>query len=138
MMDWPVEPLKTTTGHQHVTGMSQGAAWGPLVCLSAVRGTIPGTADLPDDMLEQARQCFRNLGDLLAALGSGLDRVLRVGMFMLDLPNDRPEVNKAWREVFGDAGPARFAVQVTDIGAAADNTRLLLDVFAVRDAPAGS
>jgi 2-iminobutanoate/2-iminopropanoate deaminase len=135
MMDWPVEPLKTTRGHQHTNNQSQGTAWGPLICLSAVRGTKPGTGELDDDVLAQARQCFRNLGDLLEAVDSGLDRVLRVGMYMKDLRTDRPQVNKAWREVFGDAGPARFAVEVADIGAPDDNSRLLLDVFAVRGEP---
>ena len=132
-MEWSVEPLKTTRGHQHTNTQSQGAAWGPLIYLSAVRGTDPSTGTLDDDVLLQAQQCFRNLSDVLDAVGSGLERVLKVGMYMKDLRTDRPLVNQAWREVFGDTGPARFAVQVADLGAPDDNSRLLLDVVAVRD-----
>lgn len=132
--DWKVEPLRTTSGHQHVNNQSQGTGWGPLLCLSAVRGTHPETGLLDDDVLTQARQCFRNLGDLLVALGSGPDRVLRVGMYLKDLKSDRPRVNEAWNEMFGTSGPARFAVEVVDLGAPGDNSRLLLDVLAVRSA----
>lgn len=135
--DWAVESLRTDRGHQHTNAQAQAAAAGPLLFLSAVRGTRPGTAELDPDVLTQARQCFANLADLLDAVGSGLDRVVRIGMFLKDLQGDRPRVNQVWREVYGDAGPARFAVEVTDLGAAGDGSRLLLDVIAVRSGAGG-
>lgn len=130
-----VESLRTDLGHRHTNAQAQAAAWGQLLFLSAVRGTRPGRSQLDADMLGQARQCFANLGELLDGIGSGLDRVLRVGMFFKDLHADRPAVNQVWREIWGDGGPARFAVQVVDLGTPGDGSRLLLDVVAVRDEP---
>lgn len=135
--DWPVEPLITAKGHLHKGGRPQGTTWGPLVVLSAIRGTEPSGA-VSDDLLTQARRCFANLAEVLAEAGSDTDRVLRVGMYLKDLQGDRPVVDVAWHEAFGDAGPARFAVQVTDLGAAGDASRLLLDVVAVRSGPPAS
>jgi 2-iminobutanoate/2-iminopropanoate deaminase len=129
---WPVEPVITTQGHQHVHNQAQGTAWGPLLFFSAVRGTHPETRQVDADMLVQARQCFRNLSDLLEAAGSDVSRVLRVGMYLTDLQGDRQLVNTVWHEVFGEVGPARFAVQVADMGGRNDHSRLLLDAFAVR------
>lgn len=135
--DWPIEPLSTAQGHRHTNNQSQGAAWGPLIYLSAVRGTDPVTGAVDSDIETQARQCFANLNDLLLAVGSGLERVLRIGMYMKDLRSDRPHVNNVWNATFGTNGPARFAVEVQDIGAPGDNSRLLLDVVAVRSMTQG-
>jgi 2-iminobutanoate/2-iminopropanoate deaminase len=129
--DWPVEPFVTGAGHQHRIAIAQGVSWGPLLFLSAVRGTRPG-GGLDPDVTAQARQCFANLTGLLAEVGSGPERVLRVGMFFLDLQRDRPAVNEVWRETFGEPGPARFAVQVGALGAPGDGSLLLLDVIATR------
>jgi hypothetical protein len=44
---------------------------------------------------------------------------------------DRDAFNKVWKETFGDQPPARFAVQVVDMGVIGDKTKFLLDVTAL-------
>lgn len=133
MSDAKIEYLRTPLGHQHVSGQGQGTAWGPFIFLSAVRGTDPVTGAIDPDMGVQAQQCFANVAALLEGVGSGLQQILKVGMYMVDLHKDRPIVNKVWFQLFPTDGPARFAVQVQDMGGAGDNSRLLVDVTALRD-----
>lgn len=141
MNNWEIEYLRTPLGHQHVSGQGQGTAWGPFVFLSAVRGTDPTTGAIDPDISVQAKQCFANVAALLEGIGSGLDRMVKVGMYFIDLHQDRPLVNKVWFDLFPTDGPARFAVQVEAMGGAGDNSRLLVDVTALRtfadDAAAG-
>ncbi len=64
-----------------------------------------------DDVVEQARQVFRNMGDVLAAAGCGFADVVKVTVFLTDV-EDRPRINPVRQEVFGDARPASTLVEV--------------------------
>lgn len=80
-------------------------------------GQVPETAD--GDVLndapveEQTRQCLRNLQQVLAADGLGLDSVLKTTVYVVD-PDLWPRVNEAYGEFF-ETYPARTVVGVTGL-----------------------
>ncbi len=63
------------------------------------------------DVVEQARQVFRNMELVLGAAGCGFDDVVKVTLFLLDV-DDRPAINPVRREFFGEARPASTLVGV--------------------------
>lgn len=110
--------------------MSQAVVANGFVFLSAVRGVEGASDQLSPGAAAQARRAFAIAAEVLAMVGSTLEDVVRVGIFMRHLQRDRPAFNEVWTEVFGDVGPSRFAVEVTDIGRPGDDTALLLDIVA--------
>jgi len=64
-----------------------------------------------DDVVEQTKQVFRNMGDVLAAAGCGFADVVKVMVFLTDV-DDRPRINPVRQEVFGDTRPASTLVEV--------------------------
>jgi reactive intermediate/imine deaminase len=65
-----------------------------------------------DDIVEQARQTFRNVGDVLAAAGARHRDVVKVTIFLTDV-DDRPSINPVRQEFFGDTRPASTLVEVS-------------------------
>jgi 2-iminobutanoate/2-iminopropanoate deaminase len=59
---------------------------------------------------EQTRQTLANLRECLLAAGCGLDDVVKVNAFLLDLA-DFEAYNEVYREVFDEPYPARTTVQ---------------------------
>lgn len=79
----------------------------------------PQTGELVGGSIaDQTRRCLENLSAVLRAAGSGLDAVVKVTAFLIDM-NDFPEFNEAYAEFFGDEPPARatFAVAALPKGA---------------------
>ena len=63
------------------------------------------------DVVEQARQVFRNMGEVLAAAGATFSDVAKVTVFLTDV-DDRARINPVRQEVFGDARPASTLVEI--------------------------
>jgi 2-iminobutanoate/2-iminopropanoate deaminase len=60
---------------------------------------------------EQTRQVLKNLQAVLEAAGSGLDRVVKVTVFLTDW-KDFPDMNEAYAEFFpAGRAPARSTIQ---------------------------
>lgn len=80
-----------------------------------VTGTAPvgpdGETFAPGDAYAQARRCFEIISQALAALGAGLDSVVRTRMFVADLSRWE-EFGRAHREFFGAHPPATTMVEV--------------------------
>ncbi len=112
-------------------GNCHGVKAGGLIFLSAIRGQSPGGRTLPQETEAQARQLFENIKETLSWAGAGMQDVVKVAVYMIDLQHDRPVFNKVWQEYFGDEPPARFAVQVSDLGNPGDGSKFLADVVAV-------
>ena len=85
----------------------------------------------PEDAETQAKLLFGNMERALGAAGAGLDDIVKIAVYMMDLQRDRPIFNRIWQEHFGDAPPARFAVQVLDMGVQGDPSKFLADVTAL-------
>jgi 2-iminobutanoate/2-iminopropanoate deaminase len=91
---------------------SQAIRHGDLVFVSGQLGLAPGeTALVGDDVTAQTEQIFRNLGAILEAAGSGLDRLVKTTVFLTDLA-DFAAMNDVYRQHAGDSPPARSTIQV--------------------------
>jgi 2-iminobutanoate/2-iminopropanoate deaminase len=86
---------------------------GPLLFVSGVV-PVDGQGQLVggDDVVEQARAVFRNLGAILEAGGSSFADVVKVTVFLTDV-DDRPLINPIREQVFGAARPASTLVEVS-------------------------
>src|SRR5437764_13522947 len=58
-----------------------------------------------DDVVEQARQVFRNMGEVLTAAGASFADVAKVTVFLTDV-DDRARINPVRQEFFGEPRPA--------------------------------
>ncbi len=81
-----------------------------------VSGCVPVDGDGAlvggDDVVEQARQVFRNVGAVLEAAGAGFADVVKVTVFLTDV-DDRTRINPVRQEVFGDTRPASTLIEVS-------------------------
>ena len=90
---------------------SPGMGFERLVFVSGQGATDPATGTMADDVEQQTEQCLRNLQTILEAAGSGLQHVLRCGVFLTDM-GEFKKMNAAYARRFGDHRPARTTVQV--------------------------
>lgn len=91
---------------------SVGVKAGDFVFCSGQLGLDPATGNLVEGGVEaEARQALKNLGVILEAAGSSLDRVVKTTVFLRDM-NDFARMNAVYAEVFNSEPPARSAVQV--------------------------
>ena len=88
--------------------VAHGLVWvsGQIALDPATRALVPGGTD------EQTRQVLSNLRALLEAAGSGLDRVVRTTVYLVDL-GDFEAMNRVYATFFREAPPARATVQVS-------------------------
>lgn len=81
-----------------------------------------------DDVVEQTRQVFGNMGEVLAAAGCGFADVVKVTVFLTDI-DDRPRINPVRQEVFGDARPASTLIEVSRL--AVEGARVEIECVAI-------
>ena len=81
-----------------------------------VSGCVPVDADGRlvggDDVVEQARQTFANVGAVLDAAGSSFADVAKVTVFLTDV-DDRTKINPVRQQAFGATRPASTLVEVS-------------------------
>jgi len=96
--------------------LSQAMRVGDLVLVSGQVG-IDGAGELVsvDDFEAQADQAFRNLGRVLEAGGSSLDRVVKVTIFLTDMAANFPKVVELRRKWFTPPYPADTIVEVRSL-----------------------
>jgi len=94
---------------------SPGMGFERLVFVSGQAAHDPGTGQLAGDAIErQTEQCLKNVRAILEAAGSGLQHVLRCGVFLTDM-RDFAKMNGVYSRMFGDHRPARTTVQVAGL-----------------------
>ena len=123
---------------QPVTSPSLPAPMGPyspatrignLVFVSGQAGRDSSTKALAGtDVESQTEQTFENIEAILAAAGSGLQHVLRCGVFLVDLA-EFPRMNEVYARMFGGHRPARTTVQVAALPG--EGLRVEIDAIAV-------
>jgi 2-iminobutanoate/2-iminopropanoate deaminase len=90
---------------------SPGVVFDRLIFVSGQGATNPQTGRLAGpDVEAQTEQCLRNVAAILEAAGSGLQHVLRCGVFLLDM-REFQQMNGVYQRVFGDHRPARTTIQ---------------------------
>jgi 2-iminobutanoate/2-iminopropanoate deaminase len=97
----------------HNAPIPMAARIGNMIMTSGIPGSDPDTGEMPASLEEQAKNCFRNLENVLAKAGATKDDVLRVTVFIKS-NNNRQIVNPAWLEMFPDENtrPARHQTVV--------------------------
>ncbi len=98
-----------------VGAYSQAIRAGELVFTAGQLGVDPATGEFAAaDVAGQAEQALANLAAILEAAGSGLDRLVKVTVFLADI-GDWPALNEVYSRVVPQPHPARSAFAVRDL-----------------------
>ncbi len=97
----------------HNAPIPMAARVGNIIMTSGVMGADPETGEIPTALDERAKNCFRNLENVLTKAGASKHDVVRVTVFIKSNEN-RQLVNPPWLEMFPDenARPARHQTVV--------------------------
>ena len=109
---------------------SQAVIHGNLVWTAGQIALAPGSGEMvgEGDVTREAEQVFRNLSAVLEAAGSGFEQVLRCEVYLADFA-DYGAVNEVYARFFGEAPPARVAIQAA---ALPKNARVEISCVAAR------
>ena len=108
------QPVISTNLPTPVGPYSPGMIFGNLVFVSGQAGRDPATGALADDVTAQTEQVLKNIATILEAAGTGLQHVLRCGVFLVDM-KDFPKMNDVYARAFGSHRPARTTVEVSGL-----------------------
>ena len=109
------EPISTDAAPAAAGPYSQAIRTGELVFTAGQLGTDPATGEFAgDDVAAQAEQALANLAAILEAAGSGLDRLVKVTVFLVDI-GDWPAVNEVYARRVPEPFPARSAFAVREL-----------------------
>ena len=92
---------------------SQGIRCGDFVFVSGQLPLNPAGEVVGKTIEEQTEQVFQNLKAILEASGSGLDRLVKTTVFLVDFA-DFGAMNEVYRRHVGDVPPARSTVSVKE------------------------
>ena len=120
-------PVQTSNLPKPVGPYSPGMGFEKLIFVSGQGGTDPATGTIADNVEQQTEQCLRNVHTILEAAGSGLQYVLRCGVFLMDM-GEFKTMNAVYARMFGDHRPARTTVQVA--GLPGEGLRVEIDAIA--------
>ncbi|CAH2031315.1 RidA family protein [Trichlorobacter ammonificans] len=91
---------------------SQAVKSGSLLFCSGQIPLVPETGEMvTGDIRQETEQVMNNLSAVLAAGGTGFDRVVRTTIYLVDMA-DFPVVNEVYGSFFSAAKPARATVAV--------------------------
>lgn len=103
----PDDVMKPIGPYSHI------AKAGPFISISATAGVDPTTGLFAGpDVYTQAKQILASFRTMLESVGSGMDHVMHVNVFLRNM-DDFEEMNRAFREAFGTHLPARTVVGVS-------------------------
>ena len=125
------KPIVSGTLPSPIGPYSPGVTFGELVFVSGQGATVPGTGKLAGlDVETQTEQVFKNIAAILEAAGSGLEHVLRCGVFLADM-RDFPQMNAVYERMMAGNKAARTTVQVAALPAHG----LLVEIDAIAYVP---
>lgn len=113
-----LERIDTPNAPGAVGPYSQAIAVGDLIFTSGSLPLNPADKTMPTDIKDAARQALTNLKAILEKAGSGMDKVVKATVFLVDM-NDFAAVNEVYATFFSQPYPARscFAVAALPLGA---------------------
>ncbi len=124
-------PVRAANLPAPVGPYSPGMGFERLVFVSGQGATDPATGKLAGHTVEtQTTQCLENVQAILEAAGSGLQHVLRCGVFLVDM-REFPNMNASYSRMFGEHRPARTTVQVAGL----PGEGLLVEIDAIAYVP---
>jgi 2-iminobutanoate/2-iminopropanoate deaminase len=109
------EPIHTDAAPAAAGPYSQAIRTGDLVFTAGQLGTDPATGEFAGpDVASQAEAAIGHLRAILEAAGSGLDRMVKVTVFLAEI-EDWPAVNEVYARLVPEPYPARSAFAVKDL-----------------------
>ena len=108
-----MEPVVTAEAPGAIGPYSQGMSTGGLVFTSGQIPVDPASGAIPEGIAAQADRSCRNVGAVLAAAGSGFDKVVKTTCFLADM-DDFAAFNAVYEKYFVSL-PARSCVAVKDL-----------------------
>ncbi|HKQ51683.1 MAG TPA: RidA family protein [Pyrinomonadaceae bacterium] len=104
--------IETGNAARPVGPYSQGVAAGGFVFVSGQAAQDPATGELiGGDVRAQTERVLKNISAVLEAAGSGLERVVKMNVFLTDM-DDFAAMNEVYGRFFKTAPPARTTVAV--------------------------
>ncbi len=123
-----IETVTTDRAPGAIGPYSQAVKAGGMVFCSGQIPIDPSTGEfVSETVAEQTEQVLKNLGEVLTAAGTGLDKVVKTGVFLADM-NDFAEMNEVYSRYFSENKPARATVQAAGLPRGA---RVEIDCIAV-------
>ena len=92
---------------------SQGFVTGNLIITSGQLSVDPASGTMPEGIAAQAEQSCKNVGAILEAAGSGLDKVVKTTCFLAHM-EDFAAFNEVYARYF-TSKPARSCVAVKEL-----------------------
>jgi 2-iminobutanoate/2-iminopropanoate deaminase len=111
------EVIRTETAPAPFQGApySQAVKANGFVFVSGQLALKPDHAELVgDNVTDQTEQVLTNLGAILEAAGTGLERLVKTTVFLQNL-DDFPAMNEVYKQHVGDQPPARSTVEVAKL-----------------------
>ena len=109
-------PIRTEAAPAPFQGApySQAIKAGGFVFVSGQLGLRAGVSELVGGIAEQTEQVMQNLGAILDAAGSGLDKLVKTTVYLIDL-GDFAGMNEVYAKHVGEQPPARSTVEVAKL-----------------------
>ncbi|EOR20865.1 MULTISPECIES: RidA family protein [Clostridium] len=105
------EIISTSKAPAAIGPYSQGIKVGDMVFTSGQLPVNSSTGELVTEIKEATKQSLENVKAVLEQAGSGLDKVVKVVVFIKDM-NDFGPMNEVYAEYFKENPPARSCVEV--------------------------
>ena len=107
----PLTAVHTANAPAAIGPYSQAVCAGGFVYVSGQIPLDPATGEFAGpDIRTQTRQCLKNIAAILAAAGSGMDRVVKTTVLLKDI-GDFAAMNEVYAEAFTAPYPARAAFE---------------------------
>jgi 2-iminobutanoate/2-iminopropanoate deaminase len=95
--------------YNHIAKVGQSISIGGTAGVSPLTGQLAGP-----DVYAQTRQILASFQVMLTSVGSDLNHVIHVNVFLKDM-HDFEEMNRAYVEMMGDHRPARTVIGVNEL-----------------------
>jgi len=123
-----MDAISTPNAPAAIGPYSQAIAAGGVVSTAGQIALDATTGEMvTGDVAAQTERVFQNLAAVLAAAGTGLDRVVKATVYLADMA-DFPAMNEVYAKHFGDHRPARSTVAVKTLP---KNARVEIDLIAL-------
>ena len=97
---------------------NQAIVAGDFVFVAGQVGLAPGAASIEGDIAQQTDQALRNLGAILEAAGSSMQKLVKTSVFLQRL-DDFQAMNEVYASHVGSTPPARSTFEVAKLPAGA-------------------
>jgi 2-iminobutanoate/2-iminopropanoate deaminase len=122
------EPIATGGAPKAIGPYSQAVRAGDFLFVSGQTPLDPATGVMVEgDVAVQTRRVLDSVGAILAAGGSGFDRVVKTSVFLKDM-NDFAAMNAVYAEYFPSPQPARSTIEAARLPR---DARVEIDVIAL-------